>query len=202
MATHPQTATVSLDDYLAAEEAAEFRSEYVDGEVVAMVGGTLEHGIIVGNLHGLLYARLEGGPCRVVSQGTHVKAAQGERVFYPDVAVFCGTPRREKRVRDLLLDPTLLVEVLSPSTAGYDHDTKWESYRRIASLQDYLLVSQDRPRVERYTRQGDGFWLFSEVEGLAGELRLDSLNVTLPLSRIYDGVLPGDGAAEAEAVQD
>jgi Uma2 family endonuclease len=202
MATHPQTATVTLNDYLAGEEVAEFRSEFIDGAVVAMVGGTLEHGVIVGNLHGMLYARLEGGPCRVVSQGTQVKAAQGERVFYPDVAVFCGPPRREKRVRDLLLNPALLIEVLSPSTAGYDHDVKWESYRRIASLQDYLLVSQDKPRVERYTRQGDGFWLFSEVEGVEGEIGLESLNVTLPLSRIYDGVFPADEETGPESAGD
>ena len=190
MATNPQRAFVTLDDYLAAEEASEFPSEFVDGEVIAMVGGTYDHGLIVGNLHGLLWSRLEGGPCRVVSQGTHVKAAQGERVFYPDVVVTCGTPKRERRVRDLLLNPTLIVEVLSPSTAMYDRDTKWESYQRIASLQEYLIVSQKKPRIERYTRHGDGFWLFSEVEGLNGEIRLDSLDVSLPMAKIYGGVLP------------
>jgi Uma2 family endonuclease len=86
----------------------------------------------------------------------------------------------------------VIVEVLSPSTAGYDHDTKWLNYRRIPSLQDYLLVSQDRARVERFTRHGDGFWLFSEVEGADAELRLESLNVVLNLAEVYEGVLAAD----------
>lgn len=188
MATQPQTATVTLDEYLAAEETAEFRSEFIDGVVVAMVGGTLEHGVIAQNIGSVLHAKLRGGPCRVVSQGTHVRASLSERVFYPDVAVFCGEPRRERRVRDLLLNPVVIVEVLSPSTADYDRGTKWENYRRIPSLQDYLLVAQDEPLVERYTRQGDGFWLFSETTGFDASIRLESIGVDLALRDAYDGV--------------
>lgn len=188
MSSHPHSALVTLDEYLAAEETAEFRSEFIDGEVVAMVGGTLYHGIITQNVSSLLWQSLRGRPCGVVSQGTHVRVERSERVFYPDVAVFCGEPKRERRVRDLMLNPTVLVEVLSPSTADYDHNKKWASYRQIASLQEYLLVSQEEPRIEKYLRQGEGFWLFSETVGLEASVRLESISVDLSLRDVYDRV--------------
>ena len=193
MSSHPHAALVTLDEYLAAEEAAEFRSEFIDGEVVAMVGGTLEHGVIVHNVERVLGNQVLGR-CRVVSQGTHVRVLRTERVFYPDVAVFCSEPQRERRVRDLLLNPSVIVEVLSPGTADYDRGTKWANYRQIPSLQDYLLVSQDEPRVERYTRQGDdGFWLFRETTGLEATLQIESIEAELHLRDVYYGVqLAGD----------
>lgn len=195
----PDPAPVSLDEYLAAEEVAEVRSEYIDGVVRAMVGGTLDHGLIVHNVGRQLGNKLHGGPCRVVSQGTHVRIERTERVFYPDVVVFCGEVKRERRVRDLLLNPSVLVEVLSPSTASYDRATKWENYRRIPSLQDYLLISQDQPRVERYTRHPDGMWLFSETLGLDATIRLDSIGVELAMREIYEGVLDDVGGTDEGA---
>jgi Uma2 family endonuclease len=191
----PEPAPVSLDEYLAAEEVAEFRSEYIDGVVRAMVGGTLEHGLIAQNVASEFKNGLRGGPCHVVSQGTHVRIERTERVFYPDVAVFCGEVKRERRIRDLLLNPSVLVEVLSPSTANYDRGTKWENCRRIPSLQDYLLISQNEPRVERYTRHPDGMWLFSETTGLDATIRLDTIGVELAMRNIYEGV-PVSGTDE------
>ncbi len=184
---HPGSARISLDEYLDAEETAEFRSEFIDGVARAMVGGSLDHGVIVQNVGSELRDRLRRGPCRVVSQGTHVRVERTERVFYPDVAVFCGEVKRERRVRDLMLNPTVLVEVLSPSTKSYDRSFKWENYRRIPSLRDYLLVSQNEPRVERYTRHPDGMWLFSETTGWDATIHLESIGVELALRDIYEG---------------
>lgn len=101
----------------------------------------------------------------------------------------CGGPQLEDEHFDTLLNPTLIVEVLAPSTAGYDRGEKWEMYRRIPSLKDYLLVSQTEPRVERYTRQGEGLWLFSETNGLDSILQIDSIGCTLALRDVYERVL-------------
>ncbi|HWK89648.1 MAG TPA: Uma2 family endonuclease [Longimicrobium sp.] len=198
MATQPHTAFVTLDDFLATVEVTEDRSEYVDGRVVAMAGASFAHNVIVQNISGMLYSRLRGGPCRVLGQGMLLKPKHAENAFLPDVLVVCGQPQIEHRHADLLMNPVLLIEVLSPSTADYDHGKKWENYRRIPTVQDYLLVSQDRPRVERYTRHGDGLWLFSETAGVDGEIRLDSVNAALPLAEIYEGV-PASEARSAES---
>jgi Uma2 family endonuclease len=120
-----------------------------------------------------------------------VKVDRADNTFLPDVAVYCGAPEIERASIDLLLNPSVLMEVLSPSTADYDHGKKWANYRRLASLQEYVLVSQDVPRLERYVRQG-GFWLFSDVEGLDAEVALGTIGVTLRLSEIYEGVLAAD----------
>ena len=194
MATHPQTATVTLDDFIAAAEATGERLEFVDGRIVALAGTSLEHGLIVTRLVNALSNQLADRPCGVVSQGTLVRANVGENTFLPDVVVWCGEPERERiRGVDLVLNPVLLVEVLSSSTEDYDHGKKWENYRRIPALQDYLLVSQTRRRVERYSRQGDGFWLFSETMGPDEEIRIEALGVTVRLAEIYAGVLPAGG---------
>jgi Uma2 family endonuclease len=193
MATQPHAATVSLDDFIAAAEATDERLEFVDGQVVAMSGASLEHGLITENLAYALRTRLRAGGCRVLSQGTLVAADGSDDTFLPDVVVFCGEARR-RRVRgtDVLGNPVLLVEVLSPSTADYDHGRKWLSYRSIPSLQHYLLVAQDQARVEWYARHGEHFWHYAEVIGTEGEVRLESLNVTISLAEIYEGVLAAD----------
>lgn len=193
MATNPQTATVTLDDFIAAAEATEDRLEFVDGQILAMSGASLEHGLITSRIATALSIELRGRPCGVVSQGTLVRAQDGDHTFLPDVAVFCGQPQRDRlRGVDLLLNPVLIVEVLSPSTTNYDHGRKWESYRGIPSLQHYLLVTQDRARVEQYTRHGEHFWHYTETLGLDAVVRLEALNVSLTLAEIYEGVLTAD----------
>jgi Uma2 family endonuclease len=191
-----QTATISLDDFVAALEASEAGLEFVDGQIVALAGTSLEHGLITQRIARSLGSQLRGRPCEVVSQGTLVTPRVGDNAFLPDVVVFRGGAQRDRvRGSDLLLNPSLIVEVLSPSTAGYDHETKWNNYRRIASLQDYLLVSQDRARIQHYTRRGDTFWLFNVMEGVDAEVRLESLNATLSLAEIYEGVFTADEAS-------
>jgi len=194
MATNPRTAIITLEEYLAAEEVAEERSEFVDGEVVAMVGGSFRHNTIIHNLHMAIGTALRGSGCGMVSQGMRVKANRD--VLYPDVAIHCGGAQIEDRRGEMLLNPVVIVEVLSPSTTDYDHGRKWESYRGISSLQEYLLVSQEGARVELYARRGEHFWLYGETTGLDGEIQLESLNVTLKLADIYDGVLPADSGRE------
>ncbi|HEV3049124.1 MAG TPA: Uma2 family endonuclease, partial [Longimicrobium sp.] len=155
---------------------------------------SLEHGLIISRIATSLAIQLRGRPCGVVSQGTLVRAQVGDDTFLPDVAVFCGQPQRDRlRGVDLLLNPVLLVEVLSPSTTNYDHGRKWESYRGITSLQHYLLVAQDKARVEQYTRHGEHFWHYTETLGLDSVVQLESLDVSLALTEIYEGVLAADG---------
>jgi Uma2 family endonuclease len=193
MATHPQTAIVTLDEFIAAAEATDERLEFVDGQVVALSAPSLEHGLIAENIAFSLRTRLRTGGCRVLSQGNLVAADGSDDTFIPDVAVFCGEAQRRKvRGADVLRNPVVLVEVLSPSTADYDHGRKWLSYRGISSLQHYLLVAQDQPRVEWYTRHGEHFWHYAEAIGIGGEIRLGSLNVALSLAEIYEGVLAAD----------
>jgi Uma2 family endonuclease len=189
MATHPQTATVTLDDFIVAAEATDDRLEFVGGQIVSMSGASLEHGLITENVAHALRNRVRTAGCRVLSQGTLVAANDSDDLFLPDVLVFCGdAQRRRMRGTDVLQNPVLVVEVLSPSTADYDHGRKWESYRGIASLQHYLLVSQDKARVEQYTRHGEHFWHYTETLGLEAAVSLEALNVSLALAEIYEGV--------------
>lgn len=193
MATHPQTATVTLDDFIAAAEATDERLEFVDGQIVSLSAPSIEHGLIAENIAFALRTRLRSGGCRVLSQGSLVAADGSDDTFLPDVAVFCGPfQRRKVRGADVLGNPVVLVEVLSPSTADYDHGRKWLSYRGISSLQHYLLVAQDQARVEWYTRHGEHFWHYAETIGIEGEVRLEPLNIAISLAEVYEGVLAAD----------
>jgi Uma2 family endonuclease len=189
MATNPQTATITLDDFIAAAEVTDERLEFVDGQILSMSGASLEHGLISQSLAFSLGLQLRGRDCAVVSQGTLVAAPGSDDSYLPDVAVFCGKAERDRiRGTDVLRNPVVLIEVLSRSTADYDHGRKWRSYREIPSLQDYLLVAQDEPRVERYTRHGEHFWHYTETLGLDAEVRLESIGISLRLTEMYEGV--------------
>lgn len=187
--TTTYTPGLSSEEYLVRERAAEYRSEYLAGEVRAMTGASRKHNRIAMNLGALLHGQLRGGPCEPFMSDMRVKVERTGAYFYPDVVVACSGSRLEDEHQDTLLNPVLIVEVLSPSTADYDHGVKWEMYRRLPSLQDYLLVSQGEPRVERYARQAEGLWLFSEASGLDEVLQLDSIGCTLALRDVYERVL-------------
>ncbi|HEV2147185.1 MAG TPA: Uma2 family endonuclease [Longimicrobiaceae bacterium] len=180
---------VSPEEYLVRERAAKYKSEYVAGEVRAMAGASRAHVLISANLVRELGSQLRGRPCETYGTDIRVRVSRTRDYVYPDVTVVCGEPQMEDEHFDTLLNPTLIVEVLSPSTAGYDRGQKWEMYRRIPSLQDYLLVSQGEPRVERYTRQAEGLWLFGETSGQDEVLHLDSIGCTLALRDVYERVL-------------
>jgi Uma2 family endonuclease len=178
------------EEYLALERHAEFKSEYIDGRIVAMTGARLSHVRIVHNLDRELGVRLLETPCDVLPTDMKVKIEASGRYVYPDLSVACD-PRLDDGETDVLLNPLLIVEVLSDSTESYDRGEKFFHYRRLESLREYVLVSQKTCLVERYVREGD-FWHFSTVDDLEATLVLTSLNVEIPLARIYAKVLRAD----------
>ncbi len=189
MSTHPQTRNVSPEEYLAGERDGEYKSEYFAGEILAMTGATMEHNLIVSNVVTSLNTQLRGRPCHVYPSDMRVKISRTGAYAYPDVTVVCGEPEFEDEQVDTLLNPTVLVEVLSPSTERHDRGRKWEHYRRLPSLAEFLLVVQDEPRIEHYLRQEGGLWLFDEASGADATLELTSIDCTLLLRDVYDKVL-------------
>jgi Uma2 family endonuclease len=183
---------VTPEDYLARERQAETKSEYYDGEIFAMAGGNPEHSLISANVGAELNRQLFEKPCRVYNSDLRVRATESTYV-YPDVTVVCGEPVFDDPDTDVLLNPTVIVEVLSETTEAWDRGGKFERYRERESLQEYLLVAQDRAHLERYARQPRGEWLLSVVDGLDKALELPSLGCRLELARVYHMVtLPAD----------
>ena len=183
------------EEYLALERNAEFKSEYLDGRIVAMTGATIAHVTITGNVNGELRQRLRGGPCRAVASEMRVQVGEGRRYVYPDVVAFCGEPRFMDGTLDTLMNPALIVEVLSPSTEAYDRGEKFLHYRDIESLQEYVLVAQDRVLVERFVRAGE-FWTLSTISDPDASLELTSVRCEIPLRDIYENAgLPSPGTS-------
>lgn len=179
---------VSLEDYLAAERQAATKSEYLNGEVFAMSGASREHNLIVWNLAGALHPQLRGRSCEAYVGDMRVHIPATGLYTYPDLAVVCGEPRFEDGELDTLLNPTLLAEVLSLTSEGYDRGRKAAHYRTLDSLREYLLVSQEEIRVELFTRQEDGHWLLSEASRLEETVALGSIGCTLLLADVYERV--------------
>ena len=175
------------EEYLSIERKAEHKSEYSDGEMYAMSGASREHNRITVNLVRVVGNQLQGRPCEPFGADMRVRIPVIRRYVYPDLTVVCGEAEFEDDELDVLMNPVLVVEVLSPSTENYDRSTKFNWYRRIESLQEYVLVSQQMPRVERFVKRPEG-WLFSDVDGLEATVRLESIDCTLALSDIYDRV--------------
>ena len=178
----------TVEDYLTLERSASYKSEYRDGQIYAMTGASRKHNLVSGNIYRELSLQLKKRPCEAYINDMRVKAAEASSYHYPDVAVVCGTPQFEDAQVDTLLNPTLLIEVLSPSTEAYDRGSKFAHYRKIASLREYLLVAQDQPNIERYVRQGD-VWILSEVTGIEAFISLDSIDCMLSLREVYDKVV-------------
>src|SRR5262249_28209470 len=166
MSTAP-TRRISPEEYLAQERLADFKSEYLRGEVFAMAGASYPHTLIKDNLAQEAGTQLKSGPCRVLTSDMRVRVNATGLYTYPDVVIVCDEPEFEDAVFDTLLNPRALVEVLSDSTEKYDRGAKFGHYRQIPSLQEYVLVAQDRPLVERYVRQADNSWLLTVFEGLS-----------------------------------
>ena len=177
-------------EYLALEHEAETKHELVNGEIFAMSGGSPAQSRIAFNLTGQLSMALAGGPCRGYTSDLRVRVPETDLYTYPDLTVVCGEPEFDPNDSYTLLNPTLIVEVLSPSTEAWDRGGKFAHYRRISSLQEYLLVSSDRPLLERYLRQGTGGeeWLLTAVDSFQGVLALQSVPVRLALGQVYDDV--------------
>jgi Uma2 family endonuclease len=216
----PAGQRLTEEEYLAIERAAEFRSEFFAGQMFAMAGGSEAHNLIVGNVIGELRSQLKGrqvktgppagavfaprrgfDPCRVYPSDMKVKVTDTGLYTYPDVTVVCGERHFEGERTDILLNPTLIVEVLSQTTEAYDRGDKFAHYRQLESLQEYVLIAQDRQRIERYVRQaGSREWLYAECSDPLGTVPLTSIGCELALAEVYDKVeLPEVGGASEQS---
>jgi len=186
MATEPNQ-RLSIAEYLALERASEGKHEYLDGEMFAMTGASRNHNLVSGNVFSSLHSQVKGRRCEAYHGDMRVRT--GDDLFtYPDVTAVCGAPQLDDSELDTLLNPTLLVEVLSPSTEAYDRGPKLSHYQTTHSLSTVLLISQDRIHVERWDRQADGRWLVEEIEDVGRTLDLSCIGCTLALSDVYDRV--------------
>jgi Uma2 family endonuclease len=187
----------SVKEYLAMERTAEERHEYLDGHVYAMAGESPEHGTICMNLSRIISTQLLGKPCQAFAKDMKVRSGPEPKLrqspkglySYPDLLVVCGDMQFHDEYRDVLLNPTVLIEVLSPATEAFDRGEKWARYQTwLPSLIDYLLVSQTKPMLEHYQRQTSGGWLYFSVYGLGEPLYLPSIDCTLRLTEVYDRI--------------
>jgi len=178
----------SPEEYLALERRAATKSEFFAGEIFAMTGASRNHNLIVANLVRELTLQLKGRPCETYPSDMRVKVNATGLYTYPDLAVVCGPPQFDDEQKDTLLNPTLIIEVLSISTEGYDRGKKFAHYRKIESLAEYLLVSQDKFHVDRYVRQPDNQWLLAEWDGLQSRIPFTSIDCSVDMAEIYDKV--------------
>jgi len=175
----------SPQEYLTIERTSQQRNEYFNGEIFAMGGASERHNLIVGNVFASLHAQMRDKPCKVYSSDMRVKISETGLYTYPDVVALCGEATFDDQQQDTLLNPLVIIEVLSKSTEGYDRGDKFAHYRRIESLLEYLLISQDKNRIEYYRRQPDNQWLMSEVSPPHERLDLFSIQCTLLIADIY-----------------
>ena len=177
---------LSPEEYLAIERSAAHKSEYVDGVVYSTAACSERHNLITGNVVTELNTQLRQAPCRVYPSDLKVRVPGSNRFFYPDVSVVCGEPRFADEQRDIILNPQLIVEVLSDSTAAFDRGKKFQSYQQIESLLEYLLVAQDEHMVEHFLRLETGHWLYTKVSGLEETIGLPTIHSQLRLIDIYN----------------
>jgi Uma2 family endonuclease len=187
MSTQPQT-YLTPEEYLAIEREAEYKSEYIDGVMYAMSGASFRHNVVVANLITELVQQLRGRNCRALPSAIKVRMPDSRKFFYPDVSVVCGEPQFHDRRTDVILNPTLIVEVLSESTAGFDRGEKFQAYQQLVSLHEYLLVSQDKIFIEQYVRQAHEKWTYVATVGLESSLTLPSIECALSLKAVYDKI--------------
>jgi Uma2 family endonuclease len=182
MATSPQP-FLTPEQYLEIDRAAETRSEYYNGRMYAMSGGSFRHVLIISNFASRLHTALQGRDCATLS--SDMRTIAGDIYAYPDIVIVCGEPQFAHGRTDVLTNPSVLIEVLSPSTERYDRGFKSAQFRRAATLQEYAMVSQIEPRVEVFRRGEGGIWVLTEYVGLDAVCRFDSLDCTVPLAEIY-----------------
>lgn len=184
MATARQL-TLSWDAYLKHERAAETKSELVDGYTVAMAGASRAHNLITANLARILGNHLLGGPCELYTNDMRVRVAATGLHAYPDAVLVCDAPQFVDDAFDTLLNPVVLIEVLSPTTAAFDRGRKFQDYRQIPTLQHYLLIEQQQRHIECYTRRPDATWVLTEASGAAASIAIPALQCALPLADVY-----------------
>ncbi|MDO7847944.1 Uma2 family endonuclease [Hymenobacter sp. M29] len=180
---------ISPEDYLRLEREAEFRHEYVEGKIIAMVGASYSHNLICMNLGGEMRSQLRGKNYSVVGSDQRLQIMSGSAFVYPDLTVVCAPPKfNEEKKPDTLLNPTLLVEVLSPTTSQYDRSDKFMLYRQVPSLRQYLVLDSQSAYAELHTQDERGRWVLTETRDLDAVLDLSSIGCQVPLAEVYAGV--------------
>lgn len=174
-------------EYLAFERQSDLKHEYIDGHIYAMAGARRRHSLITGNLFASSHSQFQGKDCEVHQSDLRVKIS-ARKYFYPDITIICGEAILADNEFDNFLNPTVIVEVLSPSTEAFDRGNKFQFYRSIASLQEYILVSQDTARIEGFFRQESGLWTFDASIGLDTRFKLSSIDCTFDLATIYQRI--------------
>jgi Uma2 family endonuclease len=175
---------ITPEEYLDHERLAEFKSEYYDGQIYAMSGTSFRHTVIASNLHGELFDQLRGKPCRPFFSDLRLRSPNSNAYTYPDIMVICGPPQFADDRFDTMLNPTLIIEILSSSTESWDRGGKFAHYRKLESLSDYVLVSQEKMLVEHYTRQGEQ-WLLTAWSQPEDSLMLASIGCEVRLRDVY-----------------
>lgn len=184
MAAAPALARMTFAEYLATEEAAPVKREWVNGEVFAMSGGTVLHGALAGEVYDALKSGLRGKLCRPFNSDVRVRVVETGLAAYPDVSVVCGPIERDLEDHEGIVNPSVLVEVLSPTTERWDRGGKWQHYRRIPSLRHHLFVEPERRRIEVFTRQDDGTWNLRDL-GPGDRIDLPAIGLSLDLDALY-----------------
>lgn len=178
--------------YLTFERSSEEKHEYIAGIIYAMAGGSARHNRIAGSTYAALYTQLRRRNCTVYPSDMRVKAIQPGVYTYPDITIVCGNEQYEDEKEDTLLNPTIIIEILSPSTEKYDRGKKFQYYRTILSLREYILIAQDDYHIERFVRQNDNTWIFSEATEREATLELATIQCRLQLEEVYEKVsFPG-----------
>ena len=181
-------AFLTPEQYLEIERTAEFRSQYFHGEMFAVSGGSLSHARLVRNLVVLLGGQLRRRSCEVASSDLRLRVSPDGLYTYPDIVVFCGRPLFADDRTDTITDATVIIEILSPSTENYDRGFKFEQYRRLSSLKDYIVIAQDRVHLEHSTRQDDNSWVLREKSDSAASIRLESIGCEFSIAEAYESV--------------
>ncbi len=202
MSARPDTPQKMTEaEYLEFERTDEFKHEFMDGDVFAMTGASEAHNLISGNLMMLLKIQLRGRPCKVYPSDMRVQVKSAKMYAYPDLSIVCGEAQLVDEKGDMLVNPTVVIEVLSPSTERFDRGEKFQRYRKLPSLQEYVLISQDSPRIERFLRRDDGQWIFTDVIGLDATITLPSIDCELALADVYEQVTFEDSAHDSQSSQ-
>jgi Uma2 family endonuclease len=188
MSIQPKRSFLTPEEYLAIERKAEFKSEYFNGEMFAMAGANRPHNRIVSNVISALNPPLLQRDCNIYPSDMRVKIEKIGKYTYPDVVVTCGKEILEDSHIDTLLNPILIIEILSTSTEAYDRGEKFQHYQFIPSLAEYILITQNKIRVEQYVRQTDRTWLYSEYQNLDDVIKLESIGCELALKDVYVNV--------------
>ena len=176
------------EEYLAFDRESEIRHEFVDGEIFALSGASRAHNLIGTNMVAALHPRLRRRGCEIYANDMRTRISIADVYTYPDLVIVGGEPEFADEAGDVLENPKVIVEILSPSTEGYDRGRKAMYYRSLPSLEAYLLVAQEEAHVELYTRHDGDHWLLTEASGLGASLELSPIGVELALTEIYDGI--------------